>query len=162
LGWRFWGKDYQVISDPKVLACPSCGQKNRVQADAQGVPHCRKCGKPLPWLAETSGSNFEALAEKAPIPVLIDFWAPWCGPCRIVAPAVQRLSEELAGRLKVVKVNTDDDPALGQRFGVRSIPTLVLMDGGRERDRVVGALNVNALRTWVQERLPSPSATPKS
>jgi thioredoxin-like negative regulator of GroEL len=70
---------------------------------------------------------------------------------------VERLSEELAGRLKVVKLNTDDEPALGQRFGVRSIPTLLLMEDGKERDRVVGALNVNALRSWVQARLPSPA-----
>ena len=102
------------------------------------------------------------MVEKAPIPVLIDFWAPWCGPCRIVAPALERLSEELAGRLKVAKLNTDDEPALGQRFGVQSIPTLVLMDGGRERDRVIGALNLNALRSWVEARLPAPAAKPKS
>ncbi|MEA2654861.1 MAG: thioredoxin 2, partial [Chloroflexota bacterium] len=100
--------------------------------------------------------------EKSPIPVLIDFWAPWCGPCRIVAPAVERLSEELAGRLKVVKLNTDDEPGLGQRFGVRSIPTLALLEGGKERDRVVGALNANALRSWVQSRLTSPAAKPQS
>ena len=140
------------------MTCPSCGQKNRVRADATGVPYCGRCEKPLPWLAETHASDFVAVVEKSPIPVLIDFWAPWCGPCRIVAPAVERLSEELAGKLKVVKLNTDDEPALGQRFGVRSIPTLVLMERGRERDRVVGALNVNALRSWVQTRLPSPAA----
>jgi thioredoxin 2 len=130
-----------VISDPKVLICPGCGQKNQVRADAAGVPHCGTCGKPLPWLAETGAADFEAVVEKAPIPVLIDFWAPWCGPCRMVAPAVERLSQELAGRLKVAKLNTDDEPALGQRFGVQSIPTLVLMEGGQERDRIIGALN---------------------
>jgi thioredoxin 2 len=150
------------MNDPKVLACPTCAQKNRVRAEAQGVPHCGNCGKPLAWLAETGASNFEAVVEKAPIPVLIDFWAPWCGPCRIVAPAVERLSDELAGRLKVVKLNTDDEPALGERFGVRSIPTLVLMEGGRERDRVIGALDLNALRSWVQARLHSPAAKSKS
>lgn len=144
------------MSDSKVVGCPSCGQRNRVLADAAGVPFCGKCGKSLPWFAETHDSDFASVVEKSPIPVLIDFWAPWCGPCRIVAPAVERLSEELAGKLKVVKLNTDDEPGLGQRFGVRSIPTLVLMDGGKERDRVVGALNVNALRSWLETRLPSP------
>jgi thioredoxin 2 len=141
------------MTDSTVLICPTCGQKNRFRADAAGVPHCGKCGQPLPWLVEAGGKNFEAAVEKAPIPVLIDFWAPWCGPCRIVAPAVERLSEELAGRLKVAKLNTDDEPALGDRFRVRAIPTLVLMQDGRERDRVTGALNVNALRDWVEKRL---------
>jgi thioredoxin 2 len=150
------------MSDPKVLACRACGKKNRIRADAGGVPHCANCGKPLPWLAETHASDFQAVVEKAPIPVLIDFWAPWCGPCRIVAPAVERMSEELAGKLKVVKLNTDEEPALGQRFEVRSIPTLVLVEGGKERDRVVGALNVNALRSWIESRLTSPSSPPKS
>jgi thioredoxin 2 len=126
------------------------------------VPVCGNCAKPLPWLVEAHASDFEAVVEKSPIPVLIDFWAPWCGPCRIVAPAVERLSEELAGRLKVVKLNTDDEPGLGQRFGVRSIPTLALLEGGKERDRVVGALNANALRSWVQSRLTSPAAKPQS
>jgi thioredoxin 2 len=148
------------VNDPQVLACPSCRQQNRVRAGAEGVPHCAKCGKPLPWLAETHAADFNAVVEKAPIPVLIDFWAPWCGPCRIVAPAVERLSQELAGRLKVVKLNTDDEPALGQRFGVRSIPTLILMERGKERDRVVGAMNVNALRSRVATRLASSTAKP--
>jgi thioredoxin 2 len=98
-------------------------------------------------------ADFNAVAEKSPIPVLIDFWAPWCGPCRIVAPAVEKLSEELAGQMKVVKVNTDLAPELQQRFGIRGIPTLILMDGGAERDRVVGALNLSPLRQWVEQRL---------
>jgi thioredoxin 2 len=95
------------------------------------------------------------VVEKSPIPVLIDFWAPWCAPCRIVAPAVEKLSQERAGELKVVKVNTDLAPALQERFGVRGIPTLVLMDGAKERDRVTGALNPDALRQWVGQRVPA-------
>jgi thioredoxin 2 len=102
-------------------------------------------------------SDFNAVAEKSPIPVLVDFWAPWCGPCKIVAPAVEKLSQELAGQLKAVKVNTDLAPELQERFGVRGIPTLVLMDGGKERDRVVGAMGVEALRQWVGQRLPARS-----
>src|SRR3979409_1494986 len=145
------------MSDPKVSVCPTCGQRNRVRADAGAVPHCGKCGKPLPWLVETGASDFEAAVEKSPIPVLIDFWAPWCAPCRIVAPAVERLSEELAGQMKVAKLNTDLAPALQQRFGIRGIPTLVLMDGGKECDRVTGAMNLNALRQWVGQRLPARS-----
>ncbi|HXN77468.1 MAG TPA: thioredoxin domain-containing protein [Candidatus Dormibacteraeota bacterium] len=94
------------------------------------------------------------MAENSPIPALIDFWAPGCAPCRIVAPAVEKLSQERAGELKVVKVNTDVAPALQERFGIRGIPTLVLMEGARERDRVTGALNLNALRRWVEQRVP--------
>ena len=143
------------MSEPKVVTCPNCGQKTRIRSAAEGVPHCPKCSRPLPWLTEADMSDFSTVAEKSPIPVLIDFWAPWCGPCRIVAPAVERLSEELAGQMKVVKVNTDLAPGLQERFGVRGIPTLVLMDEGKERDRVVGALNLNALRQWVEQRLPA-------
>ena len=147
------------MSEQKVVSCPNCGQKTRVRAAAGGVPHCPKCGRPLPWLTDSSTSEFNAVVEKSPIPVLIDFWAPWCGPCRIVAPAVERLSRELAGKVKAVKVNTDDEPGLQERFGIRGIPTLVLMDAARERDRVTGALGEDALRRWVEPRLP---AGPKS
>jgi thioredoxin 2 len=152
------GHIYSVdMSDTKVVTCPNCGQKTRVRAAAEGVPHCPRCGKPLPWLTDSGVSDFNAVAEKSPIPVLIDFWAPWCGPCKIVAPAVEKVSQEMAGQLKAVKVNTDIAPELQERFGVRGIPTLVLMDGGKERDRVVGAMGVDALRQWVGERLPARS-----
>ena len=142
------------MSEPKVVTCPKCGQKTRVRSAAAGVPHCPKCGQALPWLAEAGTPDFALVVEKSPIPVLIDFWAPWCGPCRMVAPAVERLSNELAGRLKAVKVNTDEEPGLQERFGVRGIPTLVLMNEGKERDRVTGAMGADALRRWVEPRLP--------
>jgi thioredoxin 2 len=141
------------MSEPKVVTCPNCGQKARVQAGAGGVPHCPKCGRPLPWLTDVGVADFNTVVEKSPIPVLIDFWAPWCAPCRIVAPSVERLAEEMAGKMKVAKLNTDLAPALQARFGIRGIPTLVLMDGGKERDRVTGAMNLNALRQWVEQRL---------
>jgi thioredoxin 2 len=148
------------MSEPKVVACPKCSQKTRIRPAAEGVPHCPKCGEALPWLTEAGGPDFAAVVEKSPIPVLIDFWAPWCGPCRIVAPAVARLSSELAGRLKAVKVNTDEEPGLQERFGVRGIPTLVLMDEGKERDRVTGAMGADALRRWVETRLPAVAKSP--
>jgi thioredoxin 2 len=145
------------MSAPKVVTCPNCGQNTRVKPAAEGVPHCPKCGRPLPWLTDSGVADFSAVVEKSPIPVLIDFWAPWCAPCRIVAPGVEQLSQDLAGQLKAVKINTDEAPALQDRFGIRGIPTLILMDGGKERDRVTGAMNVNALRQWVQQRLPARS-----
>jgi thioredoxin 2 len=143
------------MSGSTVVECPSCGQKNRVRAAATGAPHCGSCGKPLPWLAEVAEADFADVVERSPLPVLIDFWAPWCGPCRIVSPIVERLAVDLAGRLKVVNLNTDQEPVLAEGHGIRGIPTLILYDGGRERDRVTGALPSDALRSWVESRLPS-------
>src|SRR5918912_1258969 len=127
-----------------VVGCAACGRRNRVRAVATGVPHCAGCGNPLPWIADAIANDFMEVAERSPLPVLVDFWAPWCGPCRMVGPAVEQMSRELAGRLKVVKVNTDLAPDLAARFGVRDIPTLLLMEGGREADRVTGALNASS------------------
>ncbi len=141
------------MTEPTIVSCPKCGQKTRIRSAAEGVPHCAKCGEALPWLTHSGTSDFVSVVERSPIPVLIDFWAPWCGPCRIVAPAVERLSNELAGRLKAVKVNTDMEPALQERFGISGIPTLVLVDHGMERDRITGAMGADALRKWVEPRL---------
>ena len=146
-----------MADDAPLIKCPNCGKLNRVRPAASGVPHCGSCGAALPWLTDSSEADFPAVVEQSTLPVLVDFWAPWCGPCKIVAPAVEKLSQELAGQLKAVKVNTDLEPELQERFGVRGIPTLVLMDGGKERDRVVGAMGVEALRQWVGQRLPARS-----
>lgn len=150
------------MNEPKVVTCRACGQKTRVRSAAEGVPHCPKCGRPLLWLTDAGAADFTSVVEKSPIPVLIDFWAPWCAPCRIVAPAVERLSEELAGQVKMVKVNTDLAPGLQEKFGIRGIPTLVLMEGAKERDRVTGALNLNALRQWIEQRVPARSRDQRS
>lgn len=137
-----------------TVTCPGCGRDNRVQPGAHGYPHCGACGAALPWLAEAGEADFGEVALHAPVPVLVDLWAPWCGPCRVVSPMVERVGAELAGRLKVVKVDVDQAPEISQRFGVRGIPTLVLLEGGRERDRLVGAPPGSAdLRRWVEQRL---------
>jgi thioredoxin 2 len=139
--------------ESSLSSCPSCGRRNRVRPAAAGAPHCGSCGAPLPWLVEADEGSLAALVEQSPLPVLVDFWAPWCGPCRMVAPAVERVSRELAGRLKVAKVNTDQAPSVAQRFGVRSIPTLALVEHGRERGRVVGAQDAGSLRRWLSAQL---------
>jgi thioredoxin 2 len=153
-----FGKFFWEMSDGNVVACPRCGQKNRIRAVATGAPHCAKCGSPLPWLTEISTGDFVAAVERSPIPVLADFWAPWCAPCRVVAPVVERLSADLAGKLKVVKINTDEQPLLQSRFGVQGIPTLILFADGQEKDRVVGAMPGPALRSWIESRLQQPSS----
>ncbi len=141
------------MSEPKVLACPNCGQKNRIRAVAPGVPVCAKCGKPLPWMVDVDQSEFEAAVEKSPVPVLVDFWAPWCGPCKIVEPGLERISRDLAGKVKIARVNTDVEPGLGSRFNVLGIPTLILFVNGAVRDRKTGALPATALSAWVESQL---------
>ncbi len=134
-----------------VVACPSCGKKNRVPTAATGVPRCAACHEPLPWLVAAADRDFDDVAVRSPLPVLVDLWAPWCGPCHAVAPGVERAAKELAGRLKVVKVNVDEANRVAARFDARSIPTLVVLDGGSVVDRRVGALPPDALVDWVTE-----------
>ncbi|MDP8904519.1 MAG: thioredoxin [Chloroflexota bacterium] len=122
-----------------VLVCANCGKKNKIRPSPKGAPHCGNCGKPLAWLVEATDATFDLEAAASPA-VLVDLWAPWCGPCRFVAPVLEELSREYAGRLKVVKVNVDDNPATAQRFQAFSIPTLVVLKNGRQVDRIVGAM----------------------
>ncbi len=122
-----------------VLTCRSCGTKNRIRPSARGAPHCGSCGEALPWLVTASDATFDVEA-RASVAVLVDLWAPWCGPCRIVGPVVEQLAAEFAGRLKVIKVNVDENPHSARRFEAFSIPTLVVLRDGRVVDRVVGAL----------------------
>ena len=111
-------------------------------------------------IKETTTQAFvkDVIEESKRQPVLIDFWAPWCGPCRIVSPVVERIATDLPGKLKLVKVNSDNAPNLSQRFGIRGIPTLVMIDHGKEVARITGAYPEPALRSWVDEHLPKPAA----
>jgi thioredoxin 2 len=122
-----------------VLVCKNCGAKNRIRPSARGMPTCGRCKQPLPWLVDATDATFDAEANASPA-VVVDLWAPWCGPCRFVSPILEELSREYAGRLKVVKVNVDENPATAQRFEAFSIPTMVVLKDGRTVDRIVGAL----------------------
>lgn len=125
--------------DMAIIGCASCGARNRVGAIPRGTPRCAKCKAPLPWVVDATSATFPE-ETTASVPVLVDFWAAWCGPCRMIAPVLQQLATSNAGHLKVVKVDVEAEPALGAQFGAQSIPLLVVLRDGREVDRIVGAL----------------------
>jgi thioredoxin 2 len=137
------------------VTCPHCGKRNRVPVAASGRPCCAACRRDLPWLVPAATGDFDAAVDSNLL-VLVDLWAPWCGPCRMIAPVLERLATEYAGRLKVVKVNVDESPPVQARFGVQGIPTLVLLRGGAEVDRVVGAASDQMLRRHVEAALAAP------
>lgn len=139
-----------------VMACTDCGTRNRVANDTSGRPRCSRCHVDLPWLTEVTTSEFDGVIGNSSLPVLVDLWAPWCGPCRAVAPALEQLSVDLAGSLRVVKVNVDDSPEVSARLRVQGIPTMLLFLDGAEVARQVGALPGDAIRRWVEGELASP------
>ena len=136
-----------------TVTCPNCGKKNRVPAAAHGKPKCGNCHQPLPWLAEAGDDDFHEVVEESTIPVVLDLWAPWCGPCRTVSPALDQLAAEHAGEIKLVKVNVDQSPQISHRFGVQSIPTLLQMRGRDVIARQIGAAPAPALKQWVDDAL---------
>ncbi len=136
-----------------IIECPGCGKRNRVPATADGRPRCAHCKQDLPWIAEAGESDFGPVVESSAIPVVVDLWAPWCGPCRMISPALEEVARRRAGRLKLVKVNVDEHPGVSARFGVQGIPTLLFFRGGRLVDRAVGARGVDALEAWIDSAL---------
>jgi thioredoxin 2 len=140
-----------------VVECPNCAKKNRVPDAAPGRPRCAQCHQDLPWIAEAGDTDFAAVVEAAPLPVVVDLWAPWCGPCRMISPALEDVARRLRGRMKLVKVNVDESPATAQRFGVQGIPTLLLFRRGQLVDRSVGAQGAAQLQAWIEPLLGDPA-----
>jgi len=139
------------------IVCPHCHTTNRVQAgDLSRAPDCGQCHRPLftgrPLALDEAG--FDRHVGRSQIPLLVDFWAPWCGPCRMMAPAFEQAAAQLEPRLRLAKVNTEEEQGLAARFNIRSIPTLALFQGGRELARQAGALRSAAdIARWVQSVL---------
>ena len=145
-----------AAADVELIRCARCGTANRVPRAKleQGLrPVCGKCKAPLAAAASGAGAaapdghpvivtdaNFATTVGASPVPVLLDLWAAWCGPCRVIAPVVEEIARERAGTVRVGKLNVDENPQTASRFGVRSIPTLLVLRGGQEIDRIVGAV----------------------
>jgi thioredoxin 2 len=144
------------------VVCPHCHTTNRVQAaDLAQAPDCGRCHQALftGQPANLSATEFERHIGRSQLPVLADFWAPWCGPCRMMAPAFEEAARLLEPRVQLVKVNTEEAQGLGARLGIRSIPTLVLFMGGREVARQSGAMGAPDIVRWAQGQL-SRTSTP--
>ena len=142
--------------NPLHLVCPHCNATNRVPSDKlQAELNCGKCHQALLTahpdnLSETA---FNAQLAKSELPMVVDFWAPWCGPCRTMAPAYEKVSQDLQGRARFVKVNTEDEQGLAAKYNIRSIPTLAVFAGGREIARQPGAMSAPDLARWVSAAL---------
>lgn len=136
-----------------IIRCPNCGHKNRVPVAAAGRPRCGYCHEALPWIVDALDDTFAEVAENADPPVIVDMWATWCAPCRMVSPVLEQLATERAGEVKLVKVDVDRAPRLSSRFTVQAVPTLLIMHHGTVISRQAGAAPVQVLRRWFDDAM---------
>jgi thioredoxin 2 len=140
---------------PLLLACPKCTTANRVPAARLGdAAKCGRCGAPLldGQPAHLDDASFDGFLQRTELPVLVDYWADWCGPCHAMAPAFERASQELRTKVRFAKVNTEVAQRTAARFEIRSIPTIILFQGGQEKARVSGAMNVAQITQWLKQQ----------
>ena len=145
------------MSDSLHIVCPHCGAVNRIPAARLGnAPKCGKCHRPLFQARpiELTSANFESQINRNDIPVLVDFWAPWCGPCKMMTPAFAQAAYQLEPQVRLAKLNTEVEQTIGARFGIRSIPTLALFRGGRELARQPSAMGTVDIVSWARMHLP--------
>ena len=142
-----------------IISCPNCGKKNRVPTSASGYPRCGVCKTTVPWIVDAGDGDFAEVAEQAPQVVLVDLWASWCGPCRRVSPALEKVAIERAGKLKLVKVDVDAAPETARKFSVQAVPTLLILKDGKVAARQAGAAPPDVLLRWVDETLDRQSAS---
>src|SRR5262249_48072305 len=138
-----------------IIACPHCGQRNRVPESATGTPRCGNCHQPLPWITEANDDSFAEVVEAARLPVLVDMWAVWCGPCRVVSPALEQVARDLAGSIKLAKVDVDASPKTAARFRIQAIPTLMVWHSGEVKAQRAGAASAASIRQWVTDTISS-------
>jgi thioredoxin 2 len=141
------------MANSKKVTCLDCGQVNRVPEDKLSAgAKCGTCGAQLisGKVAEVDFATLQKAARNDDIPLVVDFWAPWCGPCRMMAPEFSKAAQELNGRARLVKLNTEEHPQAGTTYGIRGIPTMAGFAGGREKARQSGAMPANAIVNWVK------------
>ncbi|SDB05641.1 thioredoxin [Desulfonatronum thiosulfatophilum] len=143
------------MSSSTHLVCPSCASVNKVDSDRIGKGVCGRCRSPLfePRPIELSGDSFHRYITRTDIPVLVDFWAPWCSPCKMMAPAFEEAARALFPKVRLAKLNTQDAPQIGQEFGIQSIPTMVIFRNGKEKARFSGAVGASQIEQWVMGQI---------